>query len=315
MRLNRRRPAIVLSILLGICLVALAVTLNVGWIVLNWRELLPLVLGIPVTLLLIAGVILNTIFLVREVRRNERQDSFLNAVTHELKTPIASLRLYLETLQRRPVPEEKRQEFYRIMLQDTERLLGTVEQVLKAGEIVQRERTLVFEAVDLHALAEEAVARARERNHLGTDALFLTSEPAPLLINGSRDELLTALGNLLSNAVKYSPAGAPITVRVFLDETDAACVEVRDVGIGISAAHLKRIFGRFYRVPLPDVLRRQGTGLGLFLVRSIAREHGGSVSAASKGEGQGATFTLRLPRLSEPLPARTRDVPPKPARA
>ncbi len=313
MRLHRRRPAIVLSVLLGILLVGLAVTLNVGWIVLNWRELLPVVLGIPMTLLLIAGVILNTIFLVREVRRNERQDSFLNAVTHELKTPIASLRLYLETLQRRPVPEEKRQEFYRIMLQDTERLLGTVEQVLKAGEIVQRERTLVFEAVDLHALAEDAVARARERNHLGADALFLTSEPAPLLVNGSRGELLTALGNLLSNAVKYSPAGAPIAVRVFLDATDAACVEVRDAGIGISAAHLKRIFRRFYRVPLPDVLRRQGTGLGLFLVRSIAREHGGSVSAASKGEGQGATFTLRLPRLSEPLPAR--DMPPKPARA
>ncbi len=154
MRLTRRRPAIVLAVLLGVCLIGLAVTLNVGWIVLNWRELLPLVLGIPVTLLLIAGVVLNTIFLVREVRRNERQDSFLNAVTHELKTPIASLRLYLETLQRRPIPEEKRQEFYRIMLRDTERLLGTVEQVLKAGEIVQRDRTLVFAALDLQARAQ-----------------------------------------------------------------------------------------------------------------------------------------------------------------
>ena len=304
MRLNRRKRAIALAILLGVCLTGLAVTLNVGWIVLNWRHLLPLVLGIPLTVLLVAGVVLNTIFLVREMRRNERQDSFLNAVTHELKTPIASLRLYLETLQRRPLTDEKRQQFYRIMLQDTDRLLGTVEQVLKAGEIVQRERTLVFEALDLCALAEEAVGRARERNHVGVEVLALALPDAPLLVNGSRDELQTALGNLLSNAVKYSPAGALTAVRVFTDEAGLACFEVKDAGIGIPTDQLKRIFKRFHRVPVADVLRRQGTGLGLFLVRSIAKEHGGSVSAASKGEGFGSTFTLRLPQLAEPLPAR-----------
>ncbi len=304
MRITRRRPAIVLAILLGVCLIALALTLNVGWIVLNWRELLPLVLGIPVTLLLIAGVVLNTIFLVREVRRNERQDSFLNAVTHELKTPIASIRLYLETLERRPVPEEKRQEFYRIMLQDTDRLILTVEQVLKAGEIMQRNRrTHAFEVLDLRALAGEAVERARARNHLAPEALTLELPPEPLLTSGNRDELHTALGNLLGNAIKYSAGGVQAAARVFTDENGAACFAVRDRGIGIPADQLKRIFRRFYRVPLPDVLRRQGTGLGLFLVRSIAKEHGGSVSAASRGEGHGATFTLRLPPLPEAVAA------------
>ena len=304
MHISRRRPAIVLAILLGACLVGLALTLNVGWIVLNWRELLPLVLGIPVTLLLIAGVVLNTSFLVREVRRNERQDSFLNAVTHELKTPIASIRLYLETLQRRTVPEEKRQEFYRTMLQDTDRLLLTVEQVLKAGEITQRGRVgHAFEALDLRALAEEAVERARARNHLAPEALTLDLPPVPLLVNGSRDELETALGNLLGNAIKYSPGEVLVAARVFTDEAGLACFAVRDQGIGIATEQLKRIFKRFYRVPMPDVLRRQGTGLGLFLVRSIAREHGGSVSAASRGEGHGATFTLRLPLLPDAVPA------------
>ena len=115
-----------------------AVALNVGWIILNWRRFVPMLIGIPFFALLIAGVVLNTIFLVREVRRNERHDAFLNAVTHELKTPIASIRLYLETLQRRDLPEEKRHEFYGIMLEDSDWLLATVEQVLKAGELGQR---------------------------------------------------------------------------------------------------------------------------------------------------------------------------------
>ena len=311
MRISRRRPAIVLAILLGVCLVGLAAALNVSWIALNWREIWPLAVGIPVTLLLIAGVALNTIFLVREVRRNERQDSFLNAVTHELKTPIASIRLYLETLQRRPVSEEKRQEFYRIMLADSDRLLSTVEQVLKAGEVTQRGGQHAFEALDLRAAAEQAVTRTLDQNGLAADAIALELPPQALLVNANPEELHTALGNLLGNAVKYSPAGVAARARVFADERGAACFEVSDHGIGIDAVHLKRIFKRFYRVPARAVLRRQGTGLGLFLVRAIARQHGGSISAASKGEGQGATFTLRLPQLPESLPAATAALPSK----
>ena len=133
MNITRRRGAIAFFITLGAILVGLAVTLNIAWIVLNERTVAFAVLGIILFALLIAGVVLNTVFLVREIRRNERQDSFLNAVTHELKTPIACIRLYLETLQRRNVDEAQRQEFYKIMLSDSDRLLATVEQVLKAG--------------------------------------------------------------------------------------------------------------------------------------------------------------------------------------
>ena len=304
MRITRRRPAIVLAILLGVAVVALAIALNVSWIVLNWREILPLALGIPVTLLLITGVVLNTIFLVREVRRNERQDSFLNAVTHELKTPIASIRLYLETMQRRPIPEEKRQEFYKIMLADSDRLLATVEQVLKAGEVTQHGKRHAWESVDLRALAEEAVARALHQNGLAeTEAVTLDLPAQPLFVSGNADALHTAIGNLLSNAIKYSPEASAVHISLFSDEQGLACFQVVDRGIGIDAVHLKRIFKRFYRVPVRQVLRKQGTGLGLFLVRTIAKQHGGSVAAASAGEGTGATFTLRLPRLPESLPA------------
>src|SRR6201999_1333425 len=171
MRITRRRPAMILFITLGVCMVGVAITLNVGWIILNWRRVWPMVVGIPFFVLLIAGVVLNTIFLVREVRRNERHDSFLNAVTHELKTPIASIRLYLETLQRRALSEEQRQQFYGIMLADSERLLATVEQVLKAGEVGQRGHNQIHAEVDMEALVRECIATTLLRNHLAPEAI------------------------------------------------------------------------------------------------------------------------------------------------
>ena len=207
MRIPSRRRAIVLFITLGVCMVALATTLQFGWIILNWRRLVPLVLGIPFFALLIAGVILNTIFLVREVRRNERHDSFLNAVTHELKTPVTSIRLYLETLQRRSVSDEQRQDFYRIMLSDSERLLATIEQVLKAGEVGQRSRNQVRAEIDIHSLVEECVETTRLRHHLdeGAISIAVTAGSSSLAVRGNGDELHTAVLNILDNAVKYFP--------------------------------------------------------------------------------------------------------------
>ncbi len=292
-----RRPAIVIFILLGICLVGLAVTLNVGWIILNWRRVLPLVLGIPIFLMLIAGVVVNTVFLVREVRRNERQNNFLNAVTHELKTPIASIRLYLETLQRLSVPEEKRQEFYAIMLNDSERLLSTVEQVLRAGEVTQRLGKHAREELDLIGLTRAAIAATLTRHNLPPEAIVYEASPElpKLKMSGNPDDLETALLNILGNAVKYSPDGVQATVTISV-EGDWIRLEVSDRGIGIPRAHLKSVFKRFYRVPSRKVLRTKGTGLGLFLVRSIALQHGGAARAQSAGEGLGTTITLELPR-------------------
>src|SRR5713226_4608161 len=152
MRITSRARTTAFFITLGSCLVALAIYLNVSWIVLNWREVVPLVLGIVFFGVIIAGMVLTTIFLVREVRRNEQQDSFLNAVTHELKTPITSLRLYLQTLERRNVDENQRRDFYRLMLEDTDRLLGTVEQVLRAGEVRQRNARRNWRDVDFSAI-------------------------------------------------------------------------------------------------------------------------------------------------------------------
>jgi len=299
MRITSRRKAIAFFLVLGICLVALAVALNVGWIILNWRQGILLFLGVIFFAAIILGMILNTGFLVRELRRNEQHDSFINAVTHELKTPVTSIRLYLETLQRRDVDPAQRQKFYGLMLGDTDRLLETVEQVLKAGQVTHRGRARVRTEVDLGALAKECMEVERARHHLNPDALRYaeTINGVRPVVNGDPSELRTAISNVLDNAVKYS-AGREInvTVEVAIPDEKNVQVRVRDSGVGIPPDELKRIFKRFYRVPGRTLSQIKGTGLGLFIVRSIAKAHGGRVFAESGGEARGTTITIELPR-------------------
>lgn len=296
--MTRRQTATTVFITLSVVLVAAAVTLNIGWIIVNGRRLLPLVLGILSFALIIAGIIVYTVFLVREIRRNDQHDAFINAVTHELKTPIASIRLYLDTLQAREVSESKRQEFYAVMLADTERLQHTVEQVLKAGVAGQKPRLANRVPVNVAALAADCVQTVRLRHHLTPDALTMTVAPSPsaLLVPGDADDLRTAVLNLLENAVKYSLDHVQVSVEVAAPAPDTVWVRVKDRGIGIPRSQLKRVFKRFYRFQTRG-FKVKGTGLGLFIVRSIARQHGGRVFANSEGEGRGATFTLQLPRV------------------
>jgi two-component system sensor histidine kinase SenX3 len=297
-RMTRRQQAIAFVVGFSVLLVGAALLLNIGWILANAGRVTPLVLGIVLFGLIIAGLIVYTVFLVLEIKRNEEHNSFINAVTHELKTPIASIRLYLETLQSRAVSEEQRREFYRIMLADAARLHETVDQVLKAGSV--REKKPAMRApVDMAALARECVDLAMTRHHLRPGAIALeTHTNHELFVRGDVEELRTVLTNLLDNAVKYSGDTVRVTVSVAAPSPDTVWVRIQDRGVGIPKKQLKRIFNRFYRVQARGIRQIKGTGLGLYIVRSIARAHGGRVFAQSEGEGRGATFTVELPRLA-----------------
>ncbi|HEY4903389.1 MAG TPA: HAMP domain-containing sensor histidine kinase [Candidatus Sulfotelmatobacter sp.] len=299
MRITSRRGTIVFFLCLGIGLVALAIALNVGWIILNWREGVLLFFGIIFFALIIAGMVVNTIFLVRELRRSEQHDSFINAVTHELKTPVASIRLHVETLQRRELPENQKQEFYRLMLSDTDRLTETVEQVLRAGRAGDKKTGREKAEVDFGQLVRECMEATRSRHHLQPEALRYeeaASNGSGMRVRGSAEDLRTAVFNVLDNAVKYS--GETVDVRVLLEAPDdeRVVLRVQDHGVGIPADDVKRIFKRFYRVTHRSLMHVKGTGLGLFIVKAIAKKHGGKVFAESDGEGLGTTIVLELPR-------------------
>ena len=288
MRSGGRRKSIAFFIVLGVCLVAGVVALNVGWIIVNWRQAGLLIAGLIVFPLIITGVVLNTIFLVREIRRNEQHDAFINAVTHELKTPVASMKLYLQTLQNRSVDEAKRQEFYGVMLQDSDRLQGTIEQVLRAGQLGAKLRRASPMPVDFGAVvrgvpgagahASSSPARGGDRERAARQRRVVSgarrrgrSEGDGLEPRGQRDQILGPAGPRRRRARAARPG-------------DRHAARPRS-GHRHLAVERKRIFKRFYRIPGAMTTRVKGTGLGLFIVRSVVARHGGKVFVESDGAG------------------------------
>ena len=235
MRITSRRKATITFLVLGVGLAGVAVAVGFGWIILNWREGIEVFLGVIFFGAITAGLVLNTIFLLREIRRNEQHDSFINAVTHELKTPIASIRLYLQTLQHRDVDEAQRREFYRLMLDDTDRLLGTVEQVLKAGVAGHRKssRERVPDRPRRPGSRMRGSGAHRPSSSAGGIALRIRAmERGPTSI-GDPEELRTAVSNVLDNAIKYSGDHVDVSVRLETPDEKHVTLSVRDHGVGI----------------------------------------------------------------------------------
>ena len=247
---------------------------------------------------LIAGLALNTAFLIREIRRTEQHNTFIHAVTHELKTPLASITLHLQTLRQRSVDTAKQQEFIETMLADTVRLQSTIDQVLLAGKTGNTRRVVNATDVDLSDVVAECMAVAGKQHHLINGELQLVDrvpQGEEAVVMGDRDELQAAVANLIDNAIKYS--GERVKVAVELVKTGARriSITVMDQGMGITRDELKHVFGRFYRIPGALTARVRGTGLGLSIVRAVARRHGGRAYVESEGAGKGSRFTLELP--------------------
>ncbi len=291
----------------GVSLIVVAVALTVVWHVVGLPERARMAgtarwtlyfLGSLLFVLLIAGLVLIVILLLREVRLNERQSNFISAVTHELKTPVASLKLYLDTLQYRDLPESQRLDFYRTMRDDVDRLHATIASVLNAAMYTDRP-VADPRPVDLAQLARRAIDLTRTRNQLAPETIAYFG-PESLHVKGDAGALETAVLNLLDNAVKYSKDGhVDVEVRLGNDASGRAVLAVRDHGIGISRGHLRFIFNRFYRIGSEVRRSRPGTGLGLFIVRSVVKGHKGTVTADSAGLDRGATFTISLPGATE----------------
>ncbi len=295
---------------MGVGLILVAIALTVAWqyLGISWTQASRLstlrwvvyFLGTLAFLLLIGGLVLIVILLLREVRLNERQSNFISAVTHELKTPVSSLKLYLDTLQLRELPDHQRREFYRTMRDDLDRLNTTINNVLNAAMYTDRPMVQA-EPLDLAHVVRQSIELTRTRNRLPPEAITYQG-PAGLTVRGEMAGLEAMVLNLLDNAVKYS--GEMVRVEVEVSETPAgqACLRVRDHGIGMSRPHLRFIFNRFYRIGREVRRSYAGTGLGLFIVRSVVRRHHGTVAAESPGPNAGTTITVTLPGVL-PSPA------------
>ncbi len=299
------RRSIGFPLTLGVVLLVLVLALAVGWQVLVWNESDPLqrgltdldwvllVLGAVFFLLLVVGLVWLCVWLVREISVNQRQRAFLDAVTHEMKTPLTSLRLYLDTLERHDPEREQRQEFLDRMRGDVARLDQTVEQVLNAARSEESGRRPVLETVGLPDLLGECIEVTRAEHELPKEAMHL-EVPPDARVRGDAGELALVFHNLLENAVKYSDDPVEVNVRVVPDGDGRVQVEISDRGIGIPTGELRKIFQRFYRAGRDVQRTASGLGLDLFIVRNLVRRHGGRVEARSEGSGRGSRFVVTL---------------------
>lgn len=303
---RRNLPSISVPIVLASVAVPLAIALLVGWTLIFAQNLAKgdataqnvwlLVLGSVAFIAILSVLVMFAIFLVREILEVRRQDSFIDSVTHELKSPLASIKLGLQTMGRTALETDKRELLRSMMLDDVDRLSSFIDDVLQASRLAHDRVGLDLSEVHLHDLAMECAENVAARHKLSDEAIRVEIDPE-LTAYTDRVALMVVIRNLIDNAAKYSDSQVEIVVAARESERGVV-IEVRDRGIGIPAQELKRVFHRFYRVPSESVRTRRGTGLGLFVVSALVRNLGGRVEAASEGVGRGTTMRVSLPAQS-----------------
>lgn len=300
---RRNLRSISVPIVLASVTVPLATALLVAWTLIFAQNLAEghataqnvwlLILGSAAFIAIMTVLVMFAVFLAREILEVRRQDSFIDSVTHELKSPLASIKLGLQTMARPQIDSEKRELLRSMMLDDVDRLSAFIDDVLQASRLAHDRVTMQREPVELHTLVEDCAQSVASRHRLEDGAIDNDVDPA-LTAYTDPAALQVVVRNLIDNAVKYSDR-VEVRVTARVGEDGAVLLEVADRGIGIDAKDIKRVFHRFYRVPTESVRARRGTGLGLFVVSALVRNLGGRVEALSDGGGQGTTMRVRLP--------------------
>jgi len=304
-RRRKIRSSISIPITLGSITVLLSLALLVGWLFLLGQKITRsadisgdvwlLVLGALSFVLIIVVLVLFVISLARGIIEVRKQDTFIDSVTHELKSPLASLQLCLETLGREGLEEDAQEKLRHMMLDDVDRLRAFIDDVLEANRLsYARLGMMNLSDVPLLQLAEQCAESVRVRHKLDPQELFIDVDPE-LIVTTDRAALEIVVKNLIDNAAKYSERPARVEVVARRDVDNKVLLEVTDNGIGIDRKNLKRVFHRFYRVEDQEVRQRRGTGLGLFVVWALVKQLGGRVQASSEGRGKGTAMRVELP--------------------
>ncbi len=293
-------------ILLGVVLIAALIALTVGWVLVSIAAALgsgnaafywaTLGVGVALLVVVLAGVIVYLALTVKAIALSQRQSNFIDSVTHELKSPLASLKLSLQTLTRRTVPTEQQADFHRIMLQDVERLDTLIDHLLDAAKTLQRRPAAGGDVADVAEILPNIAAAVLQRHGVPADAVTVnTADPTPLLVAGRSADVEIVLRNLLDNAVKYSLPDPRVTITLGRTNTGRVRIEVADNGPGIPVPLRPLVFRRFVRLGSELERSTQGTGLGLFLVKSLVRQMRGRVGVRGRQPPPGTVFEVELP--------------------
>jgi signal transduction histidine kinase len=282
-------------ITLGVVMIVLLVALTIGWVIVNVSTAHWAVLAIGATFLgiLIVGVVAYLVLSIKAFRLNQRQSNFIDSVTHELKSPIASLKLCLQTLSRHQLPPEQESDFHRFMLEDLQRLDNLINHLLDTARLDQAPVERGFEPVDLAAVVERCIESTRQRYRLSAETIKQHLEPAT--IYGRPMDLEMIFRNLLDNAVKYAGTVPEVGVDLFRPGGDRVRVRISDNGPGIPYKLRRKIFGRFVRLGSELERAKPGTGLGLFIVRTLVKRMHGQVTVRGRGSLSGTVFEVDLP--------------------
>ncbi len=297
------RRSLSLPIVLAIVMITLLVVLTVGWVLLSvvngvyWALL---AIGSTFILLLVVGVVLYLILSIKAINLTRRQSNFIDSVTHELKSPIASMKLYLQTLSRHQVSLALQADFYRFMLEDLERLDCLINQMLEAGRLDAERSDEDKEDVELAELLRDCAASVCMNYRVPAQTVRLDLQPT--IVFGRRVDLDIVFRNLIDNAVKYAGATPRVEVSLRPSGDDHVVVRIADNGCGIPPQLRRKIFGRFVRLGSELERKKPGTGLGLYIARTLVRRQRGSIRVRDPESGPGSVFEVQLPgRSPRPL--------------